>query len=55
MKIIKLSEPLIDNKEINAVTKVLKSGWLTSGKITKIFEEKISNYLNVKNVIAANS
>ena len=55
MKIIKLSEPLIDNKEINAVSNVLKSGWLTSGKITKIFEEKISNYLNVKNVIAANS
>ena len=55
MKIIKLSEPLIDKKEISAVTKVLKSGWLTSGKLTQLFESNVSNFLKSKNVIATNS
>ena len=48
MKIIKLSEPLIDKKEISAITKVLKSGWLTSGKVTQSFEKLTSKYLNSK-------
>tara|TARA_E500000178_G_C17038979_1_gene765414 strand:- start:9912 stop:11063 length:1152 start_codon:yes stop_codon:yes gene_type:complete len=55
MKNIKLSEPLIDNFEIDAITKVMKSGWLTSGKITQIFEKKVSKYLKVKRVLAVNS
>ena len=32
-------KPLIDNKEILAVKRVLKSGWLTSGKITNLAEK----------------
>ncbi len=55
MKNIKLSEPCIDRNEINSVIKVLKSGWLTSGKITQLFEKKTSKYLKSKNIIAANS
>jgi dTDP-4-amino-4,6-dideoxygalactose transaminase len=55
MKNIKLSEPSINANEIRSVTKVLKSGWLTSGKVTQSFEKLTSKYLNSKNVIACNS
>jgi len=55
MKEIKLSETYTDQKEIKSISKVLKSGWLTSGKITKKFEENVSTYLKSKHVIAANS
>ena len=55
MENIKLSEPSIDKNEINSVIKVLKSGWLTSGKITQLFEKKTSKYLKSKNIIAVNS
>ena len=54
MKEIKISETYTNNK-IGAVTKVIKSGWLTSGQITNYFENKVSKYLNSKNVIAVNS
>lgn len=55
MKEIKISETYTNNKEVNAVTKVIKSGWLTSGQITNYFENKVAKYLNSKNVIAVNS
>jgi len=55
MENIKLSEPSIDKNEINSVIKVLKSGWLTSGKITQLFEKKTSKYLKSNNIIAVNS
>ena len=41
MKKIKLFEPTIDNKEFSAVKKVLKSGWLTYGKVSLELEEQI--------------
>ena len=37
MKEIKLSETYTDQKEIKSISRVIKSGWLTSGKITKKF------------------
>ena len=55
MKEIKISATYTNDKEVNAVTKVIKSGWLTSGQITNYFENKVSKYLNSKNVIAVNS
>mgnify|MGYP001493339823 FL=1 len=55
MKEIKIFETYTNNKEVGAVTKVIKSGWLTSGQITNYFENKVSKYLNSKNVIAVNS
>lgn len=55
MKNIKLSEPLIDKFEISSLKRVMNSGWLTSGKITQIFEKKVSEYLKVKKVLAVNS
>ena len=44
MKYIKFSKPLIKNKEIKSVTTILKSGWLTTGKKTKIFENNFRKY-----------
>ena len=49
-KIIPFSPPDITESEINAVVKVLKSGWITSGAVNKEFEEELSKYLEVKRV-----
>ena len=49
-KIIPFSPPDITENEIDAVVKVLKSGWITSGAVNKEFEEELSKYLDVKRV-----
>lgn len=49
-KIIPFSPPDITESEIDAVVKVLKSGWITSGAVNKEFEEELSKYLEVKRV-----
>ena len=51
----KVSVPFISSKEVQEVTKVLRSGWLTSGPKTKILEEIIKKKIKTKNVIAVNS
>ena len=55
MKRIKLFEPSIDNREILAVKKVLKSGWLSYGKASLELEERVKKKFKLSNVIAANS
>lgn len=52
---IPFSPPRIDDKIINEVTDALKSGWITTGPKTKLFEKKIADYCNVSNVLAVNS
>lgn len=52
---IPFSPPRIDDKIIAEVTDALKSGWITTGPKTKLFEKKIANYCNVSNVLAINS
>lgn len=47
--------PNIDESEINEVVDTLRSGWLTTGPKTKLFEKKFSSYVNSKNAIALNS
>jgi dTDP-4-amino-4,6-dideoxygalactose transaminase len=54
-KIHRLSVPIISKKEITEVTKVLKSGWLTSGPRTYLLEKIIKRKILTKNVIAINS
>lgn len=49
-KNIPFSPPDITESEINAVVKVLKSGWITSGEVNKEFEEELSKYIEVKKV-----
>jgi dTDP-4-amino-4,6-dideoxygalactose transaminase len=52
---IPFSPPRIDDIICNAVTEALKSGWITTGPRTKLFEKKITEYCNNKNTICLNS
>ena len=52
---IKFSPPDISEEDINAVTEVLRSGWITTGPKTKLFEQKIANYCGTKKAAALNS
>ncbi len=52
---IPFSPPRIDEKICNAVVETLKSGWITTGPKTKLFEKKISAYCNVSHTLCLNS
>lgn len=52
---IPFSPPRIDDKIVEEVTDSLRSGWITTGPKTKLFEKKIAEYCNVENVLAVNS
>jgi len=52
---IPYSRQFIDNEEIEAVLKVLKSDYLTQGPQVEKFENKVCKILNCKNAIAVNS
>ena len=54
---IRICEPAIGNAEIEEVTKVLKSGYLTNtrGGYVERFEEALAEYLGVKHVVAVSS
>ncbi|CDF57742.1 DegT/DnrJ/EryC1/StrS family aminotransferase [Thermobrachium celere] len=54
MKIL-FSPPDISDLEINEVVDTLKSGWITTGPKTKLFEQKIAEYTNTKRAVALNS
>ena len=45
----------INQKDIDAVVKVLKSNFLTQGPYVKIFEKKLSKYFNAKYSLAVSS
>src|SRR6218665_3526567 len=52
---IPFSPPHIDQKVIDEVTKVLKSGWITTGPRTKQFEKELSAYCGNKATLCLNS
>ena len=52
---ISFSPPRIDEKIIEAVSEVLRSGWITTGPKTKLFERKIAEYCGVPSVLCLNS
>ncbi|NOU16860.1 MAG: DegT/DnrJ/EryC1/StrS family aminotransferase [Bacteroidales bacterium] len=52
---IPFSPPRIDQKIIDEVVDTLKSGWITTGPKTKLFEKKIVEYCNCQSAIALNS
>ncbi|HAO15559.1 MAG TPA: capsular biosynthesis protein [Tenacibaculum sp.] len=52
---IPFSPPRINDKIVDEVTDALRSGWITTGPKTKLFEKKIAEYCNVENVLAVNS
>jgi dTDP-4-amino-4,6-dideoxygalactose transaminase len=52
---IPFSPPRIDQKVIDEVTAALKSGWITTGPRTKLFEKKITEYCGCQTTVAVNS
>jgi len=52
---IPFSPPDISDIEINEVIDTLKSGWITSGPKTKLFEKKIAEYTHVSKAVCLNS
>jgi dTDP-4-amino-4,6-dideoxygalactose transaminase len=47
--------PDITEQEVAAVSDVLRSGWLTTGPVTKRFEVALADYIGVSNVAALNA
>jgi len=54
-KSIAFSPPDITDVEIEEVIKVLRSGWITTGPITKEFENNIAEYVGVNKAVCLNS
>lgn len=52
---IPFSPPDISDEEINEVIDTLKSGWITTGPKTKLFEKKIAKYCHTSKAVALNS
>lgn len=52
---IPFSPPFIDELTINEVIDTLKSGWITTGPKTKLFEKKLSQYCGNKSTLCVNS
>ncbi len=52
---IKFSPPDITELEINEVIDTLKSGWITTGPKTKLFEKKIAEFCRTEKAVCLNS
>jgi dTDP-4-amino-4,6-dideoxygalactose transaminase len=52
---IPFSPPDISDEEINEVVDTLRSGWITTGPKTKLFEQQIAEYCNTSKAVALNS
>ncbi len=52
---IPFSPPRIDDDVIAEVVDTLKSGWITTGPKTKLFEKKLSEYTGAKSTLCLNS
>ncbi|KRE57717.1 DegT/DnrJ/EryC1/StrS family aminotransferase [Paenibacillus sp. Soil750] len=55
MRNIPFSPPDITDAEIEEVIKVMKSGWITTGPRTKLFEMKIAEYIGTNKAVCLNS
>nr|HPG31810.1 DegT/DnrJ/EryC1/StrS family aminotransferase [bacterium] len=54
-KVISLCKPEFSSKALEYLKEALDSGWVTQGPKTKLFEEKLGDYLNNKNCIAVSN
>lgn len=52
---IPFSPPRIDQKIIDEVTATLRSGWITTGPKTRLFEKKLAEYCGNPNTLCVNS
>jgi len=53
--LLPFAQPDIDQREIDAVSEVVASGWLTTGPKTVEFEKQFAAYLGVKHAVSVNS
>lgn len=52
---INFLEPVIDEADIQAAVKVLRSGWITRGKFSEEFEAALASYLGAQQVVVNSS
>ena len=52
---ISFSPPHIDDAIIEEVVSTLRSGWITTGPRTKLFEQKLAEYCGIQQVVCVNS
>ena len=52
---IKFSPPDVGEEEIEEVIEAIKSGWITTGPKTKLFEQKITELCNTEKTVCLNS
>ncbi len=52
---VPFSPPRIDDKIITEVSDALKSGWITTGPKTRLFEQKLGEFLGNPNILALSS
>lgn len=52
---VPFSPPDISEKEIDNVVEILQSGWITTGKPVKDFEDRIAEFLGTNKAVALNS
>ena len=52
---VPLFEPNLGDAEVRALEEVIRSGWLTMGKKTALFEERFAQFVNCRHAIATNS
>ncbi len=55
MRKIPFSPPDISELEINEVIAALRSGWITTGPRTKLFENKLADYIGCRTAVCLNS
>lgn len=55
MKNISFSPPDITQAEIDEVVDTLKSGWITTGPKTRLFEDQLANYCGTNKAVCYNS
>jgi len=51
---LNLTKPSLDQEELDAVSRVLRSGWVIRGPETSAFEEEFAKYMGAKYAIATN-
>ncbi len=54
-KLIPFSRPCLGKNEIHEVTQTLKSGWITTGKKTELFESNFAKFVGSKYAVALTS
>ena len=54
-RVIQFSPPDISELEINEVAEALRSGWITTGPKTKLFEQKITELCKTEKTVCLNS